>query len=674
MVLSVMRALLLQVFFTFHVYGRSDRMAAIMANAEDTLRELLKKEGKQLCGSMEIHKLLTMQASKRVTLWSKIDAIAAAELADLQRLLDDAEEQIATYKAAIAKKKSEEKPEMAVEEIAAMIKKALFEAGFDAASEDEALNSAKLSKCGKARRREQRKLGISPASGALDASKLKFNEMVAARMDQKDIRIQSDAIYNACELLELIPGDGGMTYCNEMCEQMSNQGSKISNDAVGQTAGAGSDQMQKKLDELTVLFQTYAARQGKCQEAAAALTGFKESVEPLEKAIEVTFDAWYKANANFNEAEGILDALGDDIEDSKEMVTQLTDKANAATKDVQEAKEALNQVRASEFICKTRLSKAKTKLNDAKKKMQDSDEALKAAEMIKQKVAGIIENAVTLYDWFVHEPLRNLCLDGDGALDIFDQGADEETTAKEAFQYTMQSVMAHCKNEAGPAFAKITSVNLAPLCQIPSDAGVDESVEQRKKEVKQEFGTAISFMKDLTPPQGSEQANEVAQPVMLDEVVDAFPKPTFASQYMPKWREDGPFLKAIVTLRLAIQGLADQTAQLEHDIGQVADSVKNNIKLRVAARKTLNEAIDAQKFAEEEKQNAEKLLASQEEQEEQQEADLNDLENIANGLYEKYKGALKTFDQHFVAGTKLALLETNRSKSSDGLKPVHRVA
>jgi len=355
----------------------------------------------------------------------------------------------------------------------------------------------------------------------------------------------------------------------------------------------------------------------------------------------------------------------------------LSKKADVATGDVKEAKEALNMVRASEFICKTKWSAAKTKLKEAKRKMQDSDEALKAAEAIKQKLAGIIESAISLYDWFVHEPLRNLMLDGENPLAFFDEVGEEEAAAKKGLTVSMQSLVAHCNNEARPAFEKVTSVTLAPLCEIPSDITLYETLEKRKQEVKADLETARGYLKDFTPPPGSDQANEVAQPVMLDEVVEAFQTPSFAAQYMPKWKTDGQFLKAIEKLRLIIQGLAEQSGQLQENIGLLADSIKNNIKLRVAARAKLNEAIDASKFAEGEKNDAEQLLATQEAQEEEQNANLDELQSIADEAYKHYNAALKTFDQHFIAGTRLALLEKRNHTRNDDLKlvrPVRRVA
>merc|ERR1712060_67218 len=90
MVSSLLKTLLLQGFITFHV--RADSMTSILAGAEDELKKLFEQEKKQLCGSQEIHKLLTDVPSKsnnRVATWSKIEKIASTENDRLNKLIEE---------------------------------------------------------------------------------------------------------------------------------------------------------------------------------------------------------------------------------------------------------------------------------------------------------------------------------------------------------------------------------------------------------------------------------------------------------------------------------------------------------------------------------------------------------------------------------------------------------
>merc|ERR1719210_799884 len=107
-------------------------------------------------------------------------------------------------------------------------------------------------------------------------------------------------------------------FCEEMCTQMGQAALRISDAAVGQTAG-GVDKIQKKIDELTALYQGYLQRQTKCSDATDVLKKFRESLLPLEQAIDETFEAWRKAQDNINAAELVLDQLMADLEDSKKL-------------------------------------------------------------------------------------------------------------------------------------------------------------------------------------------------------------------------------------------------------------------------------------------------------------------------------------------------------------------
>merc|ERR1711963_296768 len=109
-----------------------------------------------------------------------------------------------------------------------------------------------------------------------------------------------------------------------------------------------------------------------------------------EKAIQTTFDAWFKANRDLDEAEEVLEELMDEIEDSTESFHKMEAQLKAATENL-EAKAALTRVKASEFFLKGSMKIAKKKLAEAKKEMEKNDDALKAAELIKEKVGGIIE-------------------------------------------------------------------------------------------------------------------------------------------------------------------------------------------------------------------------------------------------------------------------------------------
>jgi len=251
------------------------------------------------------------------------------------------------------------------------------------------------------------------------------------------------------------------------------------------------------------------------------------------------------------------------------------------------------------------------------------------------------------------------------------QQVEDEDASKKAFGKSMETLTSYCKDEAGPKFAKISDVNLAPLCQIPSADDVYSVFEKRKTEVKSRIDYCLTHLMDFTPEQ-VEDSDELSPPVLLGKVTGAYPSPSFSSAYLPQWEKDGPFLTAMAKLRESIDALEDFSKQIVTSITGLKSSLKDNIEKSKIARKALQDAIDKNTIAVAEKAKADQLLAEQEAQEKIQNANLDELEDTAHALGKKYKDAMSAFNKHFLAGTNLALLEKKKQKGSF-LRPVKRV-
>jgi len=673
MVSSLMKTLLLQGFIIIRV--KAESIGSILAGAEDVLRDLLVKEKKELCGSTEIHTLLSDVPSKsnnRVALWGKIDKIAETKLTELDKLISETQARLEEAQEELAQKKGEEKPEMESEFIKQFLMKALFAGGFDPASEDQAVANAKMSACRMLSPRKCKK--INPlciiTKEAYDDSISKFSELITVRMQANDVRIQGNAINAACQ--EMLAGEEP-TYCDQMCVKMSQEGARISDEAVGQTAGASSAELQAKVDALLELLKKYTIQNTKCKEGTEALKAFKMTLAPLEAAIKTTFDAWFKANRDLEEAEETLEDLQADMEESEALCDQLEELLKSATEKLTDAEDALKLVKKSEVFLKLKLNVAQNVLAEAKAAMEKNDDALKAAELIKEKVAGIIEKLTALYDFFVKEPIRNMMLDEPTTLDVFDAISGEESAAAVKFKESMTALSGHCKDVAMPAFSKIDSIDLTPLCSFGGDdagEGVVSMVAARKGEVKDELTKFKSWWKDFDVE--VEEKNEVSEPVLLGEVMEAFPQPDFASVYMAKWKTDGPFLKAIEELRMAIKELTGTIGKAEEKISGLADSLKKNIQFRLAARLKIQEAVDQKKIAEDKLQAASEVLAQQEEAENEQTQNVDRLKAIAEAALQEYKKALDAFQKVFIAGTRIDL-DLLQQKQETHMKPIKRV-
>merc|ERR1712217_937089 len=671
MVSSLLKTLLLQGFITFHV--RADSMTSMLADAEKELQKLFEQEQKELCGSQEIHKLLS-EASKsnnRVTVWTRIEAIASAENKRLNTLISSTIDQLEIKRKELEAKRKEEKDELTPEHIKPMIIDALLGGDFDSTpdspSKEQALENAKITKCGLIRasrvnRENKDKKGytkITVAKDAFDKSIEKFDELVTEKMENKQWRIQPAAILKACKDFFGEPPKEEQNYCPEMCIKMSQGGSAISDREVGQTAGDPSDTLLKEVNELTALLAKYQKRLNKCEEGTKALQAFKLTLKSLETAIRKTFDAWFNANRDLDDAEESLDEIKFDIDNSIENAEQLKAQLINMAQETTDAETALETVQESGRELKQSLDQARSDLSKAKTAMETNDDALKAAELIKEKVAGIIEKLVNLYMFFVHEPINNLYLNEKDVLKVFDENTEKESTAAEAFKGSMTELSSHCENVAKPAFEKIIlmekTLDLTSLCKFGGEeasTGVVTRVDELKREVKEQLTQFKSYWKDFEVQNVEEQINEVSQPLLLVEVMEVFKEPTFSSVYMEKWKTGGVFLDAIGQLRRIIRNLAGALSNLQDSITTLEDKVKANIEEVKRAGQLVEEAIKAEKNKEKDVSEAERLLEEQRAQEEQQSGNCDLLKAAADKAYKEYQLALDVFHRVFIAGTK----------------------
>merc|ERR1719510_1849540 len=124
------------------------------------------------------------------------------------------------------------------------------------------------------------------------------------------------------------------------------------------------------------------------------------------------------------------------------------------------------------------------------------------------------------------------------------------------------------------------------------------------------------------------------------------------------------FLIAIAKLRLMIKGVEQQSEEISATLKSLAESLKQDIALRKKAEEELDAATKDKQLADQELKDASELLAEQKEQQKNQEKHLDELDSISDKAHENYKKALKTFDTHFIAGTKLSLLEDKKEHPS----------
>lgn len=571
-------------------------------------------------------------------------------------------------------KKLEEHPDLTEEDITPILIKALVEGGFDPA-EGQAVESAKLSQCGKLRARQCQKLDANckPEKGAFQTTIDAFKTLIGAHLESSQSRAQGEIIDSACKAL--LPPEP-VSYCAQMCETMGINGKDKSHELFGQTAGKTSQQIQEEVDSLSELGERYTQQDNKCKEATEALQGFKLTLAPLEVAITTTFNEWMKAHGALEEAEDKLEDLKDMMEEQENTIDELTQLVKAADEKLEAATLKLTQLKVQEETIKKAHELAVNKLAKTKGTVEDGESALRAAEKVKEQLAGAMESMVNMYDWFVHEPLRNLMLDDANSLKTFEP-TDKEISSTSQLKESFRDLADYCEREAKPSFGKITNLNLAPLCEFGGDEaviGVERTLRLRKDEVMQKLEECMGYSRDLSIPEEAGEVNGIVEPVLLEPLMEIYSDVDFASAYMPDWKTGGRFLKAIEELRNMLHELEQESQGLQGQITSLTDQMQENGRLRDEVSELVRQAIAEKKIADANEAQAKQLLEEQQEQQRQQEANIEVMRRLADAAYQAYKGALDNFGKVFGKGT--IFLEAHQGKvisASRNLKPIKKL-
>merc|ERR1719208_50799 len=210
---------------------------------------------------------------------------------------------------------------------------------------------------------------------------------------------------------------------------------------------------------------------------------------------------------------------------------------------------------------------------------------------------------------FVHEPLRNLMLDDSNSLKFFEP-TDAGITSTRQLKESFTDLMLYCEQEAKPSFEKITTLDLAPLCEFGGDqaaVGVEETLKERKDEVINELQVCMGWYRDLSiPDDAGEVTSQLVEPVLLEPLMETYSDASFASAYMPDWRTGGKFLSAIEELRNMLHDLDLESQGLQEKIASLTDQMQENARLRDEISELVRQAIEEKKIADENEAEAKK--------------------------------------------------------------------
>jgi len=333
-------------------------------------------------------------------------------------------------------------------------------------------------------------------------------------------------------------------------------------------------------------------------------------------------------------------------------------------------------MRRSSNQTKTRRTK---KLEKATTAMEINNDALRAAEQIKENLAAAMESMVSMYEKIVHESLFNFGLKNEFGSKFM--VTDGEVEAQTAVKDQLSALSDYCETEAMPSFEKITTIDLSPLCKFGGPGaydGVEGELGKRKEDVKDELSKAAAFYRDFSLPDTAGERTEIlTAPVLLNPLMEAYHTTGFAKNYMPDWETGGKFLSAMQALRDLLKALESETDELKTKITILVAQLNDNTKLRNEVMDLLKAAKEKANLAADEQKEAEEVLDDLQSQAEEQADTVDRMTQTAEDLYAAYRRALDKFTEVFNAGTIfLQMQELSPKKgitSSGSLKTIRRL-
>jgi len=625
--------------------------------------EIFAEPSNNICGGGQIRKLLTEHPSVdgvRNTPWSKIMAIATAYLQTQAVEIPKLEKEVQRLIDAIAEMEKKEA-------IAPLTKKQieyLITSSVNAPNTFGCLENAVTSKCGAADRKICRKLDPPVRSGAYKKSMTAF-EAVAKKLFDGNVKTESAFFRKVCDAM--LPGDVGGTlesYCDELCQGFADL-ARVASDSTTSAKAGSSDKLRDELKDKQRKLKYAMSERTECENAKAALEGFRAQLEDLQDEIRQKFAQVQDAREALGDAEDefldLEESLGKQETATAEAIKIALDagvKALAAQAKWEEVKKDKDSVSDVLHDVKASLAAA----NAEQEKAQQADTAV--VQLI-GLVSQTMLNMASFFNEAVLEPIQKIGLGVDVPVSLYFPEDLQSLTEAEDFKGAVSSLRSYCVESAQPAFDRVREfVDLAPLCQIdPVEQvapGILTAVRDRIAEVKKHL-TSVQGWAD--PYKGQKKMNKdeakrlvlQGEPAGLREVVRIFGQTGYYSQYLKRWKKTAKpsFLDLYAKLGVKLAALATEIDDLKTKIA-ACERVLNrrNDRLKELAAE-LEKAVKAQMLEGQKQIQAENALKLVKEEYRKAESNVNELKKALNLAVQRYEASKDLLEKTHHKGTSM---------------------
>merc|ERR1719323_2190095 len=335
-----------------------------------------------------------------------------------------------------------------------------------------------------------------------------FESAAAEYFKGGNLRLDGTAFRDSCE--KLLPS-GEDSYCGPLCQSFKDMIQAVSDAAVGDVGGQGSDKLvkqeTKKLEEL----ERAKSEANKCKKAREGLLGFGGQLQELNTAQKDRLTDLQNAEWDLDDALWDLDDLDAELEKEEEALTDAEEALATAGAELVDAQTALATVKDKEKSLQTRVSGMKEPLANLRHELEATKNADRVLIDLKSAVSATMMKMLLFFEFAVLEPIRFIGLDEDMLLSDYFPDDPSSTESASILQGALEALHDFCATDAVAAFNEVKdAVDLSPLCAFSAPDQIKSDLDKAMKDGIELVLSWLDPFKDNGKMTAEEAARHVA--------------------------------------------------------------------------------------------------------------------------------------------------------------------
>lgn len=322
-----------------------------------------------------------------------------------------------------------------------------------------------------------------------------------------------------------------------------------------------------------------------CDGAKTRIMAFRKYLEDLNAIMEAKHELFRKAEWELIEARNVLTKMEEEVKEQKRLLQAALDELGQAESS---AKDSLETAQQSLEDNSAELQKVTDTWNSLTNDLVMVRAAERHFDEVKQKLSKLLLKMDGFAEECVREPVRNIGLSEETHVydGNFFKPQVEHLQAQKDMKEQLKAFHVYCGTIAQDVFARVTNVDLSPLCELGDEeqtmTEITDAVQKRKDLVVKSIQDVQSW---LDPFKGTlvtslnEDSDYVqeGEPLGLRRVVGPMTQGSqnnFYSKYLKKWKKKGEFQALLVTIQQKVVDLDGKVNEAASEMARLAEKGK----------------------------------------------------------------------------------------------------